>query len=353
MIKKPYPISCEAHKIHACQKTFMQLSSLYGGVNQTKQKKEYEFMNKQVTRKKRRKEYLAALMIATLAIGMFTALFLGVNLRAFAASTTGTERVPLLVDTVEVQAEPILPTGYQTPNLTVLVPDIYHQTRANILSAEEAAELGARYIWEVFGESIDGTYVEMVYAYWPASIRSAWVGMVFSSDPTGRWDDILVVDGHLEYAPQNVMAYYFMFSIDSVTGKRINLFADFSQYVCNDIERFSRDDLLASSVFDIVPTFTTNHIESAEEFASRHFNTSTVVDIQFNDELINPLGFALDEYGNIIATNYILIFNVTDDTGRVAEVWICQQTGELISISTSDNDFIPGFEFIPPPYAVG
>ena len=306
-------------------------------------------MNRQITRKKKDKNFMKVTAIAVLAIGLFSAAFLGINELAFAASTNGVENIPLMAS-VDMPTVPAPPEGFQSPKIAV-IDDIQAsyfspaQRRANALSAEEAAEIGAQYIWELFGESIDGTVLVMTYTHWPNSTRSVWVGSVL--EPEG----IDVNTFTQETFDPNVRRL-FSFNIDSVTGMRMDMFADSNFSTLAGISELCWETVVSGAM---EPTFTTHpgHETAAREFAQRHFNASTVVDIQFQAEMSTPLVLDQDVNGNIFATDYSLKFYVTDNTGRTAELVISMQTGQLLFLWTSHNDVIPGFQFTPSADAMG
>ena len=55
---------------------------------------------------------------------------------------------------------------YRIPTLNVRVKPLYderYSPGANALSPEEAAQIGAKYIWDLTGESMDGKYFVMDY----------------------------------------------------------------------------------------------------------------------------------------------------------------------------------------------
>jgi hypothetical protein len=64
---------------------------------------------------------------------------------------------------------------YDNPN-TVEVKKI-----ENAISPEEAAQIGALYIWEMFGESINGMAVEISYHSMSHFTKAFWLGHVAES----------------------------------------------------------------------------------------------------------------------------------------------------------------------------
>jgi len=151
---------------------------------------------------------------------------------------------------------------------------------------EEAAQIGAQYIWDVFGESIDGMYVEIMFAAWPSQSRTYWMGVVFPSNP----DSMETTD--LQSRLHRAHNELYRFAIDAVTGLRVDISPGFGFIPQPSYEerqalsewRMSGERLawhiaweemstaehmsyLGLSQQDIQP-----YLQAAREFARRHFN---------------------------------------------------------------------------------
>jgi len=134
----------------------------------------------------RNKGILVTTVASVLSIVMFSTLFVGANRLALATAVNTTERIPAATVPVNAaEAENIQPVGYQRPSITVVEDESnasYYTKSANTLSVEDAADIGAQYIWDVFGENIDGMTVLMNYSSFPSSTRTYWHGTVLSGD---------------------------------------------------------------------------------------------------------------------------------------------------------------------------
>ena len=127
-------------------------------------------------KKTRYKEIAKMAVVSAFAIGIFSAVLIGANNLAFAAATNGTQAIP---SATEIADTPLVaaPADFQAPNLNVISSSSNNVHANNTISAaamsmENAAQIGAQYIWDVFGESIDGMYVEMMFANWPSQSRT-------------------------------------------------------------------------------------------------------------------------------------------------------------------------------------
>ena len=148
-----------------------------------------------------------------------------------------------------------------------------------------------------------------------------------------------------------------MLTIDAVTGERIDIFNHSHWAEMSEEVRAARGELMnslnqgISTVEGIAirsggepPAQLDDYIEAAREHAQLHFNTTQVVSINFRN--VNALTYDLDYSGNLITTNRQLTFEVTDSTGRVADMAMTEVTKELIWLTTSSNDIVPGYNYV-------
>jgi len=297
------------------------------------------------------RESIKVIAISAFTIGVLSAGFIGVNRVAFTLSTSGGETVALaeaqsmesyIGTTFIAHGSYSLPfdtvrEGFFQPSLTLSVPDpdgpiteraywpddnreIIYNPRA--LGPDSAAILGAMYIWDMFGESIDGKFVNMRYMSWPSNSRTYWNGLVAESEEAFTQGQFI-----------------FDFNVDSVTGERIDIFRGLEawdeQHADAIMSFFSSYDNLQ------MPDNMDEHAQLAKEIASRHFINSTVVDAEFAHFGFSHMVF--DDDGNLVEVVRSLAFEVTDSNGRTASLAFSELTGELIHLFTQHNDTIPGF----------
>ena len=336
-----------------------------------------------MTRKKSN-EFLNALAITAVCIGLFSAVFLGFNNRAIAAATSGTESIAIAAATVNLPAadaddsadeyaydyapQSVYTAEIQPPTLTVLVHANTQQNPpgANAMSPEEAAQIGARYLYDVLGQCIDGMYVMMEYFASPSIVRPYWFGMVAGT-----------VSELENYTPQ------LGFTICAVSGERITVRSSAiptarpaGEYITTSHLMYHMGQLWPSALEDnpewaaeipaafaaaiegrcfnelweelmsgLMPSVDEiqRYLQLAREYAARHFACTEVVSAEF-DMARHSGFFTLDSEGNLTANLAQPIITVTDCTGRAARVILAVgDDGVLLqAICTQHNDIIPG-----------
>jgi len=324
------------------------------------------------------KEVIKIGLLLTLSIALFSGAFAGVNHAALAALTNHAESLPriatsaggftvLRAEPVPVETEENAPVFIE-PNLNILNFlggrfESHLSPPAHALSLEEAAQIGARYVWDVFGEPLDGMYVTMTYVAWTGHGRTQWFGVIYPDAQAARI--------HGPIAPHDHSEPMFHFLIDAVTGQRVDIsyhssrtpalwtqeemhaFGEWRRYsdqmrswyyINSTVGLEERMEYLGVAREDLE-----TYKQMAAELAQRQFIDSTVVDVQFGDEfsvgvLTEPV---LDQDGTVRLVLGGLIFTATDDTGRTATIRLPASTGRWqgISISTQHNDIVPGFSY--------
>ena len=202
----------------------------------------------------------------------------------------------------------------------------------NALSMEKAAQYAARYIWDVTGVNVDGMHVEMNYAPWISHNRSYWVGRI----------------GDSKEAMSDFSQYAFRFIIDATTGERIDLHQSFP-WLTNLPQVATPEGGIFTSDIQGGECPWTNfsngqrevYIKMANDFAQGQFNNTTITNIKFVGSA--SAGLAKDGDGGFVMRERTLIFNVTDESGRIAELSFWMNNGRLSSIITNHNDILPNF----------
>jgi len=282
---------------------------------------------------------LTTAVAAIMAIAVFCGMFLGANAFAFAAATNNPAAIPSAQDgpRAAVVADAAAPQGFQSPSLTIV--ERTHEGQqpiaksARAMSIEEAAELGAQYIWDMYGESIDGKRVDLFYASFPSSTRAYWLGYVIDPFET----EVENAQGHMVIGVER-----YNFSLDAITGERIGIGKAFPTSIDWD---FTMEEILDLRLRFMNPTFTPEQMDKyaqlAKDYADVHFAFTNVVSVTFSHA--TPAIYARDLAGSLEATNYVLWFDVTDDTGREAKVSIISELGQLFILDTQHCDIVPGF----------
>ena len=305
--------------------------------------------------KSKTNEFFKLMAIAVLCIGIFGAVFMGINSLALAAATEA-EIIPLTTAAVDIptstnrQDDDTADTTteyYQaayaydnTPHtaLNIVLQEYTYQIlpHAGAISAEEAVQIGARYIYDVYGECIDGLTVRMMYADPESTTRAIWLGLVAET-----LEDIKRGNHPL-----------FAFTICADTGMRINIHApdavhplptgDFvtTSHLIYFIHPGAVDPELMEGLSDEMAEVLANmcvseleaalsvtataaqrgtYAQLAREYGERHFAYTEVVDVELL--MVRHSGvFTFNEDGELVTTVGQFIFMVTDCTGRGAMI---------------------------------
>jgi hypothetical protein len=166
-----------------------------------------------------------------LSIALFGGVLLGANRLAFANAASRTMELPPL-EAMNVSPEinnavslgaalSASPEAPRSLNVKETASESwifgsYHQRDENTLTAGEAAQLGARYIYELFGECIDGATVHMTFN---GHMRhrggsGVWSGIVGDGILPGRVDTDI---------PMLIGIPSFLFMINAETGEAIHV----------------------------------------------------------------------------------------------------------------------------------
>ena len=234
---------------------------------------------------------------------------------------------------------------YRAINFMVIVESEIEPS-INAMSAEAAANLGAIYIFELLGESIDGKVVIMNYSNHPSSVRTYWHGRVIEMCEIVFGDEQLYRTSSLH-----------TFSLDAVTGKRIAISTTMRWRVWSDevraaIAEISETDgqrrrdlneILEVRVETPQQSAPDDFAAAAAGFAQLHFMHTEVSTVEFRDT--NAIDFNLDADGTLYISDRQLIFEVTDCTGRIADMAISERTKGLLWLNTGFNDIVPGWNY--------
>lgn len=93
---------------------------------------------------------------------------------------------------------------YKKPNIQIVENEVMRSTNENAISASEAAEIGAEYLWDMFEADLDGKVMYMSFTTDPSRAIGYWGGDVYDNK-----DDI-----------KKPVSSEYGFSIEGVTGER-------------------------------------------------------------------------------------------------------------------------------------
>ena len=216
------------------------------------------------------------------------------------------QELPSAATNTELLTEPIeaedseLAEEFSLENL-ILLEDAnpYAERSENILTAKEAAQMMAYYIWEMFGVNINGRVLNISYTSPLALARSYWHGMVAEDEET------------LEE-----LSLIFMLMIDAYTGERI----DIINFYGIEPRPWGYEGWPVPSIEE-----SEAYMEIARGYAQAHFDFTEVESIELHPTwAFNPAG--------------TLTFLAADERGRVADITIQLGTGRLMTFLTQSND---------------
>ncbi|MCL1877787.1 MAG: hypothetical protein FWF80_02925 [Defluviitaleaceae bacterium] len=293
---------------------------------------------------------MVAVGISVLSVGVFSAAYLGFN-RITLDAATNTTAVPIQTATAAPNnilpldtAPPYTSSGPdasppEVPALTVIdvTDESFHTIAPAAMSPDEAAQIGASYIWQVFGTNIDGAEVEMWFADHAGMMHTWWAGRVVV-------DDLL-----------------YNFTINAITGERIDIMRS------NNWRTVQREELPAEQTdwwevarvieetgwfeksideqiaFADAADQAREFKEIATTFAQRHFNTTALADVRIDQMSVDRISGVFTA-GNVAISGFTII--ATDEAGREANITIsADPNSPFTAIHTQQNDFIPGWEF--------
>ncbi len=256
----------------------------------------------------KRKGVGKTILAATAVIGASTFLSMGILQAATATEFKKTDTIPTVYANYEEDSsqavQSSVPNGYKKADYTIGDIELeYYRSQtptSKDMRVEEAAEIGAQALWEVFDVNLEGQVVEMGY-------QQATDGL-----PRSAWDAEVLMNGELS----------FHFSVDSVTGE---LFS---------IDRASRTlDADVSVAFD--PALDKNPQEFvvlAKEMAEKYHVVDGTVNAEYNGQ-----GYAENDP--------TISIDITGENGEIALMTFSRYDKELLGISYSAS-YKPWLEHI-------
>jgi len=307
-------------------------------------------------------ECLKVVFISILSIALFSAAFMGFNQVIFVAATAQPTPIHppiVMMDRVHLPSEPpeanaeSTSNAFAAPSLNVFPSphQHYHAIPTAALSMDAAAQIGARYVWDVFNASLDGMYVEMLFNAHPSQSRSYWTGTV-----RAEWFDYAHIadddrDARIAYND----AVLYQFRIDAITGKRIDIRSSLPSSKMDELRdqavnntMTERNLMMQIGWFDmhlcaqlqflgVTPSSIASYIVTAQSLGNAHFGTQG---------LTGSLRGVRTQWGDdglvMAAIQYVLTYN-----NREAIITVPASAAFFGSynVETHHNDFIPGFRF--------
>ncbi|MCL2426464.1 MAG: hypothetical protein FWD05_09025 [Oscillospiraceae bacterium] len=309
----------------------------------------------------RRKEIIKIAVGTVFAIALFSFVFIGMNHLGFAIIANDAVELPALSDEIIVP-EILEQEDFVMPEVTLVRARNFNTDHINeddiFMSMEEAARIGALYIWDVFGERIDGMMVEMDY------MGLRWIGIVmvyheeflhFLQKTSQEINDMLDTDlsafSELMEVSGDIRKFYF--AIDGITGARlainrphifqVELAEDPSHIVTREEARAAVDMRFHAmnagepDPFPIILSESEMELftQLARTYAQRHLIFTNVAEVVFDYSW--PAEFGRDENGEIIAIDFMLNFIITDEIGQIISMSIFWNEQRLHGLNVWEN----------------
>lgn len=175
--------------------------------------------------------------------------------------------------------------------------------RTNILTLEEAASIGASYVFDVFEDYLSGRYMELTFNYNPHISHSSWIGNIGDSP------------SEFEGEEEGFRSAQITFMIDAISGERVNI----------TNHTLGLELSLEESSIELNDAQIEVATEIATDYAKRHFNQGTV-------ESVEPGTYSggIADFMQGISLNFVAI----DSGERVVEIRLHQETLQLLDIRT-------------------
>jgi len=132
-------------------------------------------------------------------IGVCALVFIGITQTAYSAIINQTNTLPA-ASSLQTSSQPpssSIPAGYVKADYQMQLGQYSKPATAQDISKEEAAEIGAQSLWQVFGLDLSGKTIEMTY------------NAVTSTQPRADWSGIVTINENHAY----------FFSVDAITGE--------------------------------------------------------------------------------------------------------------------------------------
>ena len=326
----------------------------------------------------KKKNLFKALAASLFAVCLFSVGFILLNDTVFAITTD----LPPDTTTSTNTGESILPTSaeiiienslrppneraavgdFVVPNLNVIeaaamageceatgAPSSLIERSPGALSAQEAAIIGAEYIWDLFGISIDGKDVRMQYIQAPDRIRPYWFGSVVLPKALLCTDGYVLGWMEVPESPNHATT----FLLDVVTGERIGIERPVEHLGIFRPGCLSWGTVRVEGIDSPIPVeeivdlpapprFTEVAEETARIFAQRHFSNPDVRVIHVAE---HEFSRTLDKNpaGDIVVTPRAFFASAKDGSAREArfQFIIHEFEAVLIELETQHNDFVP------------
>lgn len=127
-----------------------------------------------------RKEGLKTILLGGLAVTVFGGVFIATNNYALAASHNKNISVPTSYQDSNGSAKTSI--DYVKANYKVVQNKVMTCTNSNAISVNDAAEMGAQYLWDMFKVDLTGKTIYMSFTVNPSTGIAHWNGDIFDNE---------------------------------------------------------------------------------------------------------------------------------------------------------------------------
>lgn len=287
-----------------------------------------------------KKENLLLMLIGCAAICIVGGMFIGINSYVQASSANGPKEVTTYYEDITPQKD--VASDYVKPEFTIVENELTHCDNANALSSQEAAEIGAQYLWDLFQADLNGKVIQMSYGEDPSRAIPYWHADVYDNESQIK---------DYRFSPQ------YRFSIEAVSGETssasremINDTGKTIPYKEEETEEYYKENCdeyleLAkeyakkqlpsnpiNAVFESLAVVIAPGYEFEDKEGNTYFTVTTESPVPDEANIIKV------PYGEEIPAYIIdIVITVTDENGNKVRVEIDSVTKELIYIQTVYN----------------
>lgn len=255
------------------------------------------------------------------AIVLCSVMFTGVNNKVLASELKTQVSASTTYDIKTAKIEPS--EDYVKEDYKVVVNKLSNKKDKSAMTAEAGAELGAKYLWDMYKVSMKGKVVVMSFNVSPITSETRWIGNIYEKyDQTAKETELIQPD--------------YSFMINAITGERQYIQTKYS--VSEDAKPFAFNEKKANEKYK---KQCEDYKKVATKFAEKSYGVK-IASSEFNG--VSAL-LAESDYKTrknhpekLMATRMFINIIVTDTEGIKYQVTLTEDTKELQNINIIEPD---------------
>lgn len=267
---------------------------------------------------RKKKSILRTVAAGTMAISLCSTIFIGNNNTAMAMALDREESIPIVynISTTSIN----MAKNYVKSNYKVLENKIMSSENTSALTSNQAAEVGAQYLWDMFQVDLEGKTIYMSYFIDHSVAKAYWKGDIIE---TGI--DIL------EEPPS------YSFVIEAISGKRVSISKPFEE----------KETTVPFNPTKLAEEYRGNcdeYLNLAKQIIEKHSGTKAIA-AEFKDvaafidgSSINIGKTSSNGDDDVRAYEIFVVVIVTDEEGQQAEIAISTDSKNIQSVITINPD---------------